>query len=188
MYGVTLRCFISAIGSVDNITHFYNTNALKCNVLRLFAYSRFHVHKRTLAYKIMQKTKGPWVIYPTSPIKLVSFSKVLEFNDNVWSVTENYKAANDEEISLKKGQLVEVLVKPHGSSRWRVRLLLNEGINPSEGWAPHNALKRSDERDPKKKRHSDVSHSSSEGKLKEYEVIFVSVASCDFAIVVCISH
>ncbi|XP_020600716.1 triple functional domain protein-like isoform X7 [Orbicella faveolata] len=91
--------------------------------------------------------------------------KVLEFNDNVWSVTENYKAANDEEISLKKGQLVEVLVKPHGSSRWRVRLLLSEGLNPAEGWAPHNALKRSDERDPKKKRHSEISHSSSEDSV-----------------------
>ena len=131
----------------------------------------------------MLKPKVPWVIYPTSPIKLLSFSKVLEFSDNVWSVTENYKATNDEEISLKKGQLVEVLVKPHGSSRWRVRLLLSEGVNPSEGWAPHNALKRSDERDPKKKRHSDISHSSSEGKSNEYEVLFVIVASCDFAIV-----
>ncbi|RMX44252.1 hypothetical protein pdam_00005282 [Pocillopora damicornis] len=91
--------------------------------------------------------------------------KVLEYNDNVWSVTENYKAGNDEEISLKKGQLVEVLVKPHGSSRWRVRLLLSEGIHPSEGWVPHNALKRSDERDTKKKRHSDISHSSSEDSV-----------------------
>lgn len=91
--------------------------------------------------------------------------KVLEYNDNVWSVTENYKAGNDEEISLKKGQLVEVLVKPHGSSRWRVRLLLSEGIHPSEGWVPHNALKRSDDRDAKKKRHSDISHSSSEDSV-----------------------
>ncbi|XP_066016290.1 kalirin isoform X11 [Pocillopora verrucosa] len=91
--------------------------------------------------------------------------KVLEYNDNVWSVTENYKAGNDEEISLKKGQLVEVLVKPHGSSRWRVRLLLSEGIHPSEGWVPHNALKRSDERDTRKKRHSDISHSSSEDSV-----------------------
>lgn len=131
----------------------------------------------------MLNSKVPWVIYPTSPIKLLSFSKVLEFNDNVWSVTENYKAANDEEISLKKGQLVEVLVKPHGSSRWRVRLLLSEGLNPSEGWAPHNALKRSDDRDPKKKRHSDISHSSSEGESNEYEVLFVIVASCDSGLV-----
>lgn len=136
-----------------------------------------HKHKvrvpRTLALEIMLKQKVPWVIYPATPIKLLSFSKVLEFNDNVWSVTENYKAANDEEISLKKGQLVEVLVKPHGSSRWRVRLLLSEGLNPAEGWAPHSALKRSDERDPKKKRHSDISHSSSEGKSKEHELSFV---------------
>lgn len=125
--------------------------------------------------------KAPWVIYSTSPIKLVSFSsKVLEFNDNVWSVTENYKAANDEEISLRKGQLVEVLVKPHGSSRWRVRLLLAEGVSPAEGWAPHSNLKRSDERDPKKKRHSDISHSSSEGKSNVHEVVFAAT-SCDFA-------
>lgn len=121
----------------------------------------------------MLKQKVPWVIYPATPIKLLSFTKVLEFNDNVWSVTENYKAANDEEISLKKGQLVEVLVKPHGSSRWRVRLLLSEGLNPAEGWAPHNALKRSDERDSKKKRHSDISHSSSEGKSRKHEVFLV---------------
>ena len=139
----------------------------------------------------MLKQKVPWVIYPATPIKLLSFTKVLEFNDNVWSVTENYKAANDEEISLKKGQLVEVLVKPHGSSRWRVRLLLSEGLNPAEGWAPHNALKRSDERDPKKKRHSEISHSSSEGKSREHEVFFVLwsiVASCDFPIVLRISR
>ena len=128
----------------------------------------------------MLEPKVPWVIYSTSPIKLVSFSrKVLEFNDNVWTVTENYKAANDEEISLKKGQLVEVLVKPHGSSRWRVRLLLTEGINPVEGWAPHSNLKRSDDRDSKKKRHSDISHSSSEGELNEHEADFAT-ASCDF--------
>lgn len=136
----------------------------------------------------MLQQKGPWVIYSTSPIKLISFSpKVLEYNDNVWSVTENYKAANDEEISLKKGQLVEVLVKPHGSSRWRVRLLLTEGVHPSEGWAPHNALKRSDDRDPKKKRHSDISHSSSEGKAKKHEVLFVINLSCDLSIVPCVS-
>lgn len=129
--------------------------------------------------------KVPWVIYSTSPIRLVSFSsKVLEFNDNVWSVTENYKAANDEEISLKKGQLVEVLVKPHGSSRWRVRLLLTEGVNPAEGWAPHSNLKRSDEKDPKKKRHSDISHSSSEGKSNEHEVDFAST-SCDLTSLAC---
>lgn len=122
----------------------------------------------------MLQSKGPWVVYSTSPIQLISFSpKVLEYNDNVWSVTENYKAGNDEEISLKKGQLVEVLVKPHGSSRWRVRLLLSEGIHPSEGWVPHNVLKRSDERDTKKKRHSDISHSSSEGESKNSEVWFV---------------
>lgn len=127
----------------------------------------------------MLHTKGPWVIYSTTPIKLVSFSsKVLEFNDNVWSVTENYRAANDEEISLKKGQLVEVLVKPHGSSRWRVRLLLTEGVNPVEGWAPHSNLKRSDDRDPRKKRHSDISHSSSEGELNEHDVDFAAT-SCD---------
>ncbi|XP_068751668.1 kalirin-like isoform X6 [Montipora capricornis] len=91
--------------------------------------------------------------------------KVLECNENVWSVTESYKAANDEEISLKKGQLVEVLVKPHGSSRWRVRLLLTEGVNPCEGWAPHTNLKRSSDADSKKKRHSDISHSSSEDSV-----------------------
>ncbi|KAK2561484.1 Kalirin [Acropora cervicornis] len=91
--------------------------------------------------------------------------KVLEFNENVWTVTENYKASNDEEISLKKGQLVEVLVKPHGSSRWRVRLLLNEGVHLSEGWAPHTNLKRSSDADSKKKRHSDISHSSSEDSV-----------------------
>lgn len=121
-------------------------------------------------------SKVPWVIYSTSPVKLVSFSsKVLEFNENVWTVTENYKASNDEEISLKKGQLVEVLVKPHGSSRWRVRLLLNEGVHLSEGWAPHTNLKRSSDADSKKKRHSDISHSSSEGKSGRLHVILYNI-------------
>ncbi|CAH3018961.1 unnamed protein product [Porites evermanni] len=106
---------------------------------------------------VIEDDTGDFDIFPEG--------KVLEFNDNVWSVTENYKAANDEEISLKKGQLVEVLVKPHGSSRWRVRLLLTEGVNPTEGWAPHNNLKRSEERDPRKKRHSDISQSSSEDSV-----------------------
>ena len=119
--------------------------------------------------------KPPWVIYTTTPIKLPSFSyKVLEFSDNVWSVTENFKATNYDEISLKKGQLVEVLVRPDGSSRWRVRLLLSEGVHPAEGWAPHNALKRSDERDSKKKRHSDISHSSSEGRKIALEAFGVN--------------
>lgn len=136
-----------------------------------------HVHKAEPYISItMLQPKAPWIIYATTPIKLVSFSqKVLEFNDNVWSVTENYKAANDEEISLKKGQLVEVLVKPHGSSRWRVRLLLTEGVNPTEGWAPHNNLKRSEERDPRKKRHSDISQSSSEGQCQNTKL----ETSCD---------
>ena len=130
----------------------------------------------------MLQPKSPWVIYATTPIKLVSFSqKVLEFSDNVWSVTENYKAANDEEISLKKGQLVEVLVKPHGSSRWRVRLLLTEGVNSTEGWAPHSNLKRSEDRDPRKKRHSEISHSSSEGKFNEHKVGGLATTSCDFS-------
>ena len=105
------------------------------------------------------------IICVKTPIKLASFTdKVLEFTQDVWLVTENYKAANEEEISLKKGQLVEVLVKPSGSSRWRVRVLLNEGAAPVEGWAPFNALRRTDEKDNKRKRNSDCSQCSSEGR------------------------
>lgn len=106
-----------------------------------------------------------WVIlYRTSPIKLDSFSsKVLDFVQDVWSVAENYKANSDEEVSLKKGQLVEVLVRPYGSSRWRVRVVMNDGTAPLEGWVPHTALKRSEDKESKSKRHSDISHSSSEG-------------------------
>ena len=103
-----------------------------------------------------------------TPIKLVSFNdKVLEFTQDVWLVTENYKATNEEEISLKKGQLVEVLVKPSGSSLWRVRVLLTEGAAPAEGWAPFNSLRRTEEKDNKRKRNSDCSQCSSEGKVKE---------------------
>lgn len=106
-------------------------------------------------------------IYVCSPIKLCSFSsKVLEYaQDGVWLVTESYKACNDEEISLKKGQHVEVLVKTHGSSRWRVRVVNNDGTVPAEGWVPYTALRKADDRENRRKRNSDISHSSSEGKL-----------------------
>jgi hypothetical protein len=106
------------------------------------------------------------VIYVSSPIKLCSFSsKVLEYSqDGVWLVTESYKACNDEEISLKKGQHVEVLVKTHGSSRWRVRVLNSDGTVPAEGWVPYTALRKTDDRENRRKRNSDISHSSSEGK------------------------
>ena len=106
-----------------------------------------------------------WVVTYTTPIKLHSFaSKVLDFAHDVWTVAENYKASSDEEICLKKGQLVEVLVRAHGSSRWRVRVLLDNGTASLEGWVPYTTLRRSDDDENRRKRHSDISHSSSEGE------------------------
>ncbi|XP_032241354.2 triple functional domain protein isoform X5 [Nematostella vectensis] len=90
--------------------------------------------------------------------------KVLELSqDNIWLVAENYRAATEEEISLRKGQFVEVLVKSHGSTRWRVRILNSDGTVPAEGWVPYATLRRPE--DNRKKRHSDISHSSSEDSV-----------------------
>jgi len=107
------------------------------------------------------------VIHVHSPIKLASFSqKILDYGqDGQWIVTDNYRACNDEEISLKKGQHVEVLVKSHGSSRWRVRIVNNDGTVPAEGWVPFTVIRKTDDRDNRRlKRNSDISHSSSEGE------------------------
>lgn len=117
-------------------------------------------------------------------IKLFFFIKVLEFNDNVWLVMENYKVVNDEEILLKKGQFVEVFVKLYGSLWWRVCLLLSEGLNLVEGWVLYNVLKCFDECDFKKKWYLDIFYLSSEGKLRKYEVFFV-LLYCVICILCC---
>lgn len=116
-------------------------------------------------------------IYVSSPIKLCSFtSKVLEYpQDGIWLVTESYRACNDEEISLKKGQHVEVLVKTHGSSRWRVRVVNNDGTVPAEGWVPYTSLRKVDDRENRRKRNSDISHSSSEGKKLSILILLVAL-------------
>ncbi|XP_028393138.1 triple functional domain protein-like isoform X5 [Dendronephthya gigantea] len=75
---------------------------------------------------------------------------------------ENYTRLAEDEISVRKGQFVEVLESPANNSRWRIRFI-NPETEPQiqEGWVPSDVLRRQEE--PRRiRRNSDGSLCSSE--------------------------
>ncbi|XP_046859404.1 kalirin-like isoform X4 [Xenia sp. Carnegie-2017] len=73
---------------------------------------------------------------------------------------ENFTKVAEDEVSLKKGQFVEVLESPANCRRWRIRFVNTES-EPQvvEGWIPSDVLKR---QDTLVRRNSDGSMCSSE--------------------------
>ena len=63
----------------------------------------------------------------------------------MYIATEEYTAKAVNELTLQKGQNVEVLSKPPGSRSWRVRLLDDELEQDVEGFVPAQLLKKADE-------------------------------------------
>lgn len=87
-------------------------------------------------------------------------------SENSYYISENYQADSEDEVSLKKGQLVEIIDIPVHSPRWKVRLVTwDSDSQTKEGWVPMNVLHRQET--PRKRRNSDGEGSlcSSEGKV-----------------------
>ena len=76
-------------------------------------------------------------------------------------------------MSLKKGQLVEIIESPIHSPRWKIRFVTRDSDpQTKEGWVPMDALRRQEE--PRKRRNSDGEGSlcSSEGKVSSSVLCF----------------
>ena len=85
--------------------------------------------------------------------------------DVTYYSVENYTKLAEDEVSLKKGQFVEVVESPANNPRWKVRFVSSD-TEPQihEGWIPSDVLKRQEE--PRRtRRNSDGSLCSSEGKV-----------------------
>lgn len=87
--------------------------------------------------------------------------------NDVYLTCENYTAKGENEISLTKGQNVEVLSKPPGSRSWRVRVLDEIIGGDREGFVPHQVLRRLEDSPMRGKRNSveTLNSQSSEGAL-----------------------
>ena len=94
--------------------------------------------------------------------------------DVTYYSVENYTKLAEDEVSVKKGQFVEVVESPANNLRWKVRFI-NPDSEPQiqEGWIPSDVLRRQEE--PRRiRRNSDGSLCSSEGKaILRKQFIFV---------------
>lgn len=81
----------------------------------------------------------------------------------------------EDEVSLKKGQFVEVLESPANNPRWKIRFI-NADCEPQvqEGWIPSDVLRRQEEA-RRIRRNSDGSLCSSEGINDLYTKQFICV-------------
>lgn len=95
-----------------------------------------------------------------------------ETNDSqldLYMVTADRSARRPSEISVEKGQLVELLSKPPGSKSWRVR---QHGDVLLEGFVPSNLLHKQDSQGDiakigKRNSLETLNSHSSEGKLNK---------------------
>ncbi len=69
----------------------------------------------------------------------------LQFPGDIWHVVEDYKATNDQELSIQQGQHVEVLdTAPATNQNWCLvrHLPLDNGSTPTEGLVPMANIKQ----------------------------------------------
>ena len=84
---------------------------------------------------------------------------------DIYIAYEDFKAKGPNEISVYRGQTVEVLSRPPGSRSWRVRVV-NDVTDSEEGLIPFTVLRKVEETPIKGKRNSveTLNSQSSEGR------------------------
>ena len=87
--------------------------------------------------------------FPHQDIAPVSVSNIrcfpFQLSSDIWLVAEEFTANNVQELSVTKGQQVEIVdTSPNGNSEWcLVRTLATEsGVTPQEGLVPMATLKQ----------------------------------------------
>lgn len=80
-------------------------------------------------------------------------------------VTEDFTPKGEHEISVTRGQSVEVMGRPPGSRSWLVRIMDSDVTGPEEGLVPFQYLKKVEEPPLRNKRSSveTLNSQSSEG-------------------------
>ena len=86
---------------------------------------------------------------------------------------DDYTAKASNEISLRKGQSVEVLSKPPGSRSWRVRILDDDLSEEVEGLVPSQMLRKTEDSPMRGKRSSveTLNSQSSEGNSINHHLV-----------------